>query len=194
MRVKILLAMLCVITQFVFGQLTSDTVRTKSQAQWGFEISSVADGVDFLGNYRRDFAYDPNLSAGVHLHTSTAVSAQLAFEYHAYRRTSDEHNNGMALFTGGVSFILFKTLVLGSGIYHFKSNEVIQRPSDFIVRGFYDGGGRTGAYYLVGLRAAIPINEDYYVPIGYYFMFGSADGGDGAWWYHGFRFGMGMKF
>lgn len=193
MRAGFLGVALLVAFQGAVGQFQTDTTKIKPKAQWGIEVSSIADAVNILSTYRRNFAFDPNIMAGVHLHTTTAFSGQLTFEYHGYRKNADDHNNSMTLLMGGVNVILFKTLLVGSGIYHFKSNETIQPPPDPIVRGFYDGGSRTGAYFLTGLRVAIEINEEFYVPIGYNVVFGSAKGGDGSWWYNGLRVGIGKK-
>lgn len=180
--------------QCLFARLSSDTSEVTANAQWAIEISSIVDDANFLSVYRRGFGFDPNILGGVYLHTSTAFSGQLSFEYHLYRRTSADHDDRITLVTASLNLVLLKTFVLGSGIYHFKSHEMIQRPPDPIVRGFYDGGGRSGAYWLAGLRAEVPIDEMVYAPIGYYFVIGSAQGGDGAWWYHGLRFGIGLKF
>ena len=124
MRSGTLFTTLCVIVQTTSGQISQDSIAAANQHQWAIEISSIADKVDFLGSYQRSFSFDPNIAITGHLHTTTAFSGQVGLGYHSYRRTSTEIDDAITLFTGGVSFILFKTLVLGSGLYHFKANEL----------------------------------------------------------------------
>lgn len=191
MRRTILLFMLLSVIQHAPAQDTGSAKDT-AIAEWAIELSSIIDNVDFLSNYQRGYAVDPNMLVSINLHTTTAFSAQAAFEYHSYRRTDENYNNQMMLLTVSGSLILFKTLVLGSGFYYFKSKERREYPKDPIVRGFYDGGPRRGAYYLAGLRVMIPIINDIYIPIGYYFVIGPTPGG--SWRYDGLRLGFGKKF